>query len=252
MEPIPMEQSDIEDAAMFLLHLRTQRTQVSGLPGELAPKTLDQAYDIQDAHHRFAGSSIGMLKVGCTSVEAQEALGVSHPAGGQIPTEGVFRSGDEVPRAFLASTPLLECEVALRVGPNGRVDAAAPAIELVNGRFLDMSKVAGASLIADNSVACAAVLGEAVPIENLGDIGDLSVTLYGNDVEIASGNTQALIDGPFASVTWTLEHETSRGRTVEPGTWIITGTCTGLTPTEFGGSYRADFAELGSVGFTLE
>ena len=247
-----MQQSDIEDAAMFLLHLRTQRTQVSGLPGELAPKTLDQAYDIQDAHHRFAGSSIGMLKVGCTSVAAQEALGISHPAGGRIPAEGVFRSGDEVPRAFLAGTPLLECEVALRVGPNGQVDAAAPAIELVNGRFLDNSKVAGNSLIADNSVACAAILGDMVPLENLGDIADLSVTLYGDGVEIASGNTQALIDGPLASVTWTIEHETSRGRTVEAGTWIITGTCTGLTPTEFGVSYHADFGELGSVDFTLE
>ena len=59
-----MEQSEIEDAAMFLLHLRTQRDQVGGLPGEFTPKSLEDAYDIQDTIHRFAGWPIGMLKVG--------------------------------------------------------------------------------------------------------------------------------------------------------------------------------------------
>ena len=246
-----MEQSDIEDAAMFLLHLRLHRGQVAGLPGELAPKTIDQAYDIQDATHRFAGWPIGVLKVGCTSIAAQQALGISHPAGGRVPAEGVFASGDHVPSAFLASTPLLECEIALRVGPNGQIDAVAPAIELINGRFLDNSKVSGPSLIADNSLACGVVLGTAVPLDDPSDIENLSITLLGDGVEIASGNTQALVDGPLASVEWTLAHEAARGRDVAPGTWIITGTCTGLTPTTWGQSYTADFGPLGSVSFSL-
>lgn len=246
-----MQQSEIEDAAMFLLHLRTQRGQVRSLPGELTPKTLEQAYDIQDATHQFAGWPIGMLKVGCTSEIAQQVLGIPHPIGGRVPVEGVFENGATVPRQFLASEPLLECEVAMRLGDDGLVDAVAPALELVNARYLDTSKVSGASIIADNSAGCAAVLGTQIPVDNTADLDDLVMTLSNVEAEIASGTTQALLGGPQASVDWTLEHEASRGRNVEPGTWIITGTCTGLTPTTWGGTYTADFGMLGVVSFTL-
>lgn len=246
-----MEQSEIEDAAMFLLHLRTQRDQVRGLPGELAPKTLDDAYAIQDATHHFAGWPIGMLKVGCTSVPAREALGIPHAIGGRVPAEAVFASGDIVPRAFLASEPLLECEIALRVAADGTIDSVAPAIELVNARFHDTSKVSGPSIIADNSAGCAAVLGSAVPMSAIGELGELAMSLIENGTEIAAGSAAALVDGPLGSVEWSVAHETARGRQVEPGTWIITGTCTGLTPTRWGASYRADFGPLGSVDFRL-
>ena len=247
-----MERSDIEDAAMFLLHLRTQRSQVAGLPGELAPKTIEHAYDIQDATHHLAGWSINMLKVGCTSEAAQQFLGIPHPIGGRVPDEGVFESGATVPQAFLAGTPLLECEIALRIGDDGTVDAAAPAIELVNGRFLDPSKASGLSLIADNSAGCGAILGEPVEIGGLSDLAAVGVSLRAGSDEIGQGNTQALDGGPYASLDWILNHEASRGRTLAAGTWIITGTCSGLTPTEFGTTYTAAFDEIGSVSFTLE
>lgn len=246
-----MEQNEIEDAAMFLLHLRTQRGQVRGLPGELAPKTLDQAYDIQDATHRFAGWPIGMLKVGCTSVAARDALGIPHAIGGRIPAEGVFESGTAVPRSFLASEPLLECEIAMRIGADGSVDAVAPAIELVNARYLDTSRVSGASIIADNSAGCGVVLGTALSLAEIGDLDAIAMTLTENGDEIASGSTRALVHGPVGSIQWTLAHEASRSRTIDSGTWIITGTCTGLTPTAWGGSYVADFGVLGTVRFEL-
>lgn len=246
-----MEQSDIEDAAMFLLHLRTQRTQVSGLPGELSPKSVDDAYAIQDATHRFAGWPIEVLKVGCTSEVAQQVLGIPHPIGGRIPSEAVFANGSTVPRSFLACEPLLECEIALRVNEAGAVDAAAPAIELVNPRFLDTSKVSGPSLIADNSAGCAVVLGEPVPIADAGDLTAVTMSLHDGESEIASGSAAALAQGAEGSVAWTLAHESSRDRPVAAGTWIITGTCSGLTPTAFDRTYTATFSTLGTVGFSL-
>lgn len=246
-----MEPSDIEDAAMFLLHLRTQRSQVSGLPGELAPRTVDDAYAIQDATHRFAGWPIEVLKVGCTSEVAQQVLGIPHPIGGRIPSEAVFANGETVPRSFLASEPLLECEIALRVNDKGEVDAAAPAIELVNPRFLDTSKVAGPSLIADNSAGCAVVLGEPMPLDQAGDLTAITMNLHDGTDEIAAGSAVALAEGAQGSVDWTLMHESDRDRQIPPGTWIITGTCTGLTPTVFGRTYTASFSSLGSVHFNL-
>lgn len=246
-----MEQNQIEDAAMFLLHLRTQRDQVSGLPGELAPNTIEDAYAIQDALHRFAGWPVNLIKVGCTSELARQALGIPHPIGGRVPDEGVFADGETVPRAFLAGAPMLECEIALRVGPDGAPDAIAPAIELVNPRFKDVSRVSGASLIADNSAGCGAVLGTSIDLEDDADLADLVISLRAGDEEIAAGSTEALDGGPLASYQWALDHEREHGRSVEPGTWVITGTCSGLTPTEFGATYSADFGWIGSVTFTL-
>jgi len=246
-----MQPSDIEDAAMFLLHLRTQRDQVGGLPGELAPKSLDDAYAIQDATHRFAGWPIGLVKVGCTSEIAQQVLGIPHPIGGRVPTDAVFASGAEVPMEFFAAPPLLECEIAVQVDGDGNVTAVAPAIELVNARFKDTSKVRGEHIIADNSAGCGAVLGTPVSLADVGDLNDLAMTLRAGETQIAAGSAAALLGGPMASLEWALAHEASRDRAVGAGAWIITGTCTGLTPTEPGTSYTADFGTLGSVGFTL-
>ena len=248
-----MEQSDIEDAAMFLLHLHTQKTQIGGFPGEFSPKTVEEAYDIQDAMHRFAGWELDVLKVGCTSEIAQQVLGIPHPIGGRIPVDGVFADGATIPRALLNAEPLLECEIAMRLDSNGKVEACAPAIELVNSRFKDTSKVSGPSIVADNSAGAGVVLGDALPIEHIDDFSQLAVSLMSDDgTEIAKGSGAALLGGPQASIAWTLEHEANRGRTIDAGTWIITGTCTGLTPTEFGKSYTADFGALGTVSLNLD
>lgn len=246
-----MEPSDVDDAAMFLLHLRLHRGRVGNLPYELAPKTIDEAYDIQDAVHRFAGWPIGMLKVGCTSLAAQQALGISHPAGGRVPADAVFPSGSIVPRSFLGAAPQLECEIALRVGADGGFDAVAPAIELIDPRFHDIARVSGPNLIADNSAASGVVLGAALPVDSVA-LDSVTMRLVADGSEIATGSVDALVDGPIGSLEWALAHEAARGRVPVPGTWVITGTCTGLTPAEWGTTYSADFGDLGTVEFTLD
>jgi len=246
-----MEPSEIEDAAMFLLHLHTQNDQVTGLPGELAPKTVDEGYDIQDALHRFGGWPIGLIKVGCTSEFAQEFLGIPHPAAGRIPADAVHQSGATIDAGELGVLPLLECEFALRVDGDGQVDAVAPALELVGGRFKAGAKVSGPTIIADNVSGRAVVLGEAIPIDDAGDLLSAEIELSDGTSTIATGTGAAVIGGPRASLDWTLNHEESRGRSVDAGTWVITGTCTGLVPSEAGTTYTASFGPLGTVSFTL-
>lgn len=245
-----MEPTDIEDAAMFLLHLRLHRNRAAGMAHELTPKTLDQAYAIQDAVHRFAGWPLGVLKVGCTSQAAQTALSIPHPIAGRVPVEGVFDDGATVPRSFLGAAPLLECEIALRIGEGGEVDAVAPAIELVDPRFQNLARLPGLGLVADNSGAAATVIGPAADPSAV-DVSALDVRLLADGREIATGSTTDIIGGPYGSLQWALDHEAQRGRTVAPGTWVITGTCTGLTPADWGTTYTAEFGPLGSVHFTL-
>lgn len=236
---------------MFLLHLHTQRSQVGGLPGELAPKTVEQAYDIQDAMHQFAGWDLGLIKVGCTSVVAQQALAIPHPIAGRIPSERIYGPGAEVPAALFASEPFLESEVALQIGADGAVTAAAPAVEIAGARYVDTTKVSGPMIIADNSAGNAAVIGEPIVIRSVDEVADLVITLAANGEQVATGGTAQLVDGVLGSLEWALAHEAERGRAVADGTWIITGTCTGLVDAEFGSTYRADFADLGAVEFSF-
>ena len=247
-----LERQQIEEAAAYLFHLRVQRETSSALPFEIRPKNVDDAYAIQDAIHATAGWQIDVLKVGCTSELAREFLGIPHPIAGRIPSEGVFASGSEIPSTYFANPPAIECEFALQVNADGVPIAVAPALELVDPRVSSSGGFGGMTTIADNSAGCGVVLGAPTPIDEAGDLASHAVELRsGSGDVLANGSAAAVLGGPAASVEWTKEHESSRGRDLAAGAWIITGTCTGLTPTEFGGSYLADFGGLGQVSFSL-
>ncbi|MEM7092507.1 MAG: hypothetical protein AAF567_05860 [Actinomycetota bacterium] len=249
---MPLAQAQIEEAAAFLFHLHVQRQKAPALPHEIAPTSVDDAYAIQDAIHKSAGWPIALYKVGCTSELAQQVLGIPHPIGGRVPSDGVFADGESIPLTFFGAPPAIECEFALQVDGSGTVVAVAPAIELVDPRVQSSGGFGGLTTIADNSAGCAVVIGEPMPIADAGDLASHAVRLTDSGgAELASGSADAVIGGPSSSVDWTIAHERDRGRELPEGAWIITGTCTGLTPTEAGGSYVADYGALGTVGFSL-
>lgn len=247
---MPLAQAQIEEAAAFLFHLRVQRETASALPFEIAPRDLDDAYAIQDALHAAAGWPIAVLKVGCTSEFAQQALSIPHPIGGRIPADAVFADGAAIPSSFFNGPPAIECEIALQVDDSGAVVAAAPAMELINPRIQAGGTFGGFTTVADNSAGCAVVLGEPVPIADALPLDGHMVQLTVDDEPLAEGASSAVLGGPESSVDWTRSHEQGRGRRVADGTWIITGTCSGITPSRFDATYRADFGPLGAVSYS--
>lgn len=245
-----LSQAQIEEAAAFLLHLRVQRETAAALPIEIAPRSLDDAYAIQAALHDATGWDTPVLKVGCTSQLARDLLSLPHPIAGRVPAEGVFFDGADVPSDRFASQPQIECEFALRVDADGRVDAVAPAMELVGPRLVTDGSFVGVGVVADNSAAAGVVLGGPVPVDQV-DLAGGSVELFADGESLVTGVATDVVGGPSGSVSWLAEHEAAHGRTIAAGTWIITGTCTGVTAVEPGVNYRADFGPLGSVSFTL-
>ena len=123
-----LDRPQIEEAAAYLFHLRVQRETASSLPFEIRPKNVDDAYAIQDAMHATAGWPIDVLKVGCTSELAREILGIPHPIGGRIPSEGVFASGSEIASSYFGNPPAIECEFALQINAAGVPIAVAPCL----------------------------------------------------------------------------------------------------------------------------
>lgn len=248
-------------AARLLLDLRATGRTVPDLPGELRPATIDEGYDIQTELHRQAGWTIGAIKVGATGAAAQQAMGLDHPFGAVVPSSATFPTGTVLDRAEFHHVPFLECEFAMRVAvdvvdapdvdadPRALADALAPAVELACSRYDPMLGASVPSLIADNGVNAALVLGE--PVAPIGDLLAHPVVLRCGDEQLAAGTGAAVLGDPYRSFAWAIRHELARGRPVPAGTWVITGSCTGLTPCPLDREVTADFGSLGVVSLTL-
>ncbi|MFV2040297.1 MAG: 2-keto-4-pentenoate hydratase [Acidimicrobiales bacterium] len=257
---------DTRHAAALLLELRETMRTIPELPDGLRPASWEEAYAIQDALHEAAGWEIGALKAGCTSEVSQAAVGVDEPIAGRLPVTAILDSPARVPRAMFHHVPILESELALRLAvdviPDSDVvtddqvrclvDLVAPALELVDSRFDEILGASGPSLVADNSAASAIVLGRAVAIDDVTDLATIRVSLRAGHDELASGTGAAALGNPLRSLRWLLGHEQRRGRTVKAGTWVMTGTLTGLTPCPAGRSVTASFVGVGDVSFELD
>lgn len=256
---------DTKHAAALLMELRETMRTIPELPDGLRPASMEEAYAIQAALHEAAGWEIGALKVGCTSDVSLAALGVDEPITGRLPVAAIFDSGAKIPGSRFHHVPIVESELALRlsqdVGPDdvvdtddqvaAFVDAVAPAIELVDSRFDEVFGGSGPSLVADNAAASAIVVGAAVSLDDVGDLAAVAVSLHVSDGELASGVGAAALGHPLRSLAWLLRHEQQAGRTVTAGTWVMTGTLTGLTPCPPGQVVTASFDGVGDVQFEL-
>ncbi|MEM7286685.1 MAG: hypothetical protein AAF480_10075 [Actinomycetota bacterium] len=252
---------DAPHAGALLLELRETMRTIPELPDGLRPATFEEAYAIQDELQRQGGWGTGALKVGCTSEFAQQALGIDSPVVGVVADSAVFPAGAEVARSSFHHDPLLEGEFALRLSvdvedvaqldadPRSLADAVAPSVELISSRFDGVLGASGPSTVADNVANGGLVLGP--PVEPPADLASLNVTLTAGGDEIAAGTGAAVLGDPYQAFVFALRHELARGRGVAAGTWVTTGTCTGISPCPVGIEVTASYDMLVTMAFTV-
>jgi len=256
--------------AEFLLGARRDRRLLDGLPEDLRPRDVDEAYAVQDAlvgllAQHGAGEPVG-FKVGCTNEAAMELLGAERPFWGRLLAENVFESGAvlDVPEAISLG---VEPEYAYRVSrafPSREggydaesvlpfVSALIPSIEVVGHRYADLIGTGVLSLVADNALNAAWVGG--API-NLGggapDLSDVPVDVYVDDELQATGNAENVLGHPLNVVAWLVNELADRGRDLTPGDYVTTGTCTPLILITAGSSVRCEFGRLGNVSVDVK
>ncbi|NKB60808.1 MAG: hypothetical protein GKR95_01265 [Gammaproteobacteria bacterium] len=168
--------TNLSPAADFLLEKRFYKKVVDNIPEAAYPASENEAYDVQKQivshltfHHQ---SSICGYKLACTNDAAKEALGVSGPFSGCMLSHSTYPSGkslvadDFVLRvveqefAFILGEdiPLSnESYTAQTIKPF--IGALIPAIEVVDHRYTDFTKVGKGALIADNAIHGASILG---------------------------------------------------------------------------------------------
>lgn len=252
---------DAPHAGALLVELRETMRTVPELPDGLRPATFEEAYAIQDELQRQGGWETGAIKVGCTSEFAQQALGIDSPVVGVVADPTVFAAGAQIPRSMFHHDPLLEGEFAVRLAidiedraqldgdARWLADAVAPSVELISSRFDGVLGASGPSTVADNVANGGLVLAE--PVEPPADLASLAVTLTSADGEIASGTGAAVLGDPYQAFVFALRHEVARGRAVAAGTWVTTGTCTGISPCPVGLEVTAIYDTLGTLSFTV-
>jgi 2-keto-4-pentenoate hydratase len=252
--PTPLqgnERERLDQAANLLIEGRRTLEPMEDLPPALRPKTLEEAYYVQDVILRELGE-VGGWKVGAPSPEAT-------PLYAPMPVEG-FSAGDGTiagPRRLRGVEAefafLLKNDLPPRANPYSReeiVDAIASchtAIELLESGLLNPDTADRLSAIADLQTNGGFVYGE--PLEDWRDLNFADVTgemQIDGFVRVSGGKNSAGSD-LLRLVQWLANEAHSRTGGLRAGQWITTGSWTGKAFAEQGSTVVARFPRVGEL-----
>ena len=259
----------IYPATDFLLEKRFYKEVVENIPDGIYPESEQIAYDVQNqivSHLTFHNqSSICGYKLACTNDAAKRALGVSGPFSGCMLSHSTYSSGKSlVADDFVLR--IVEQEFAFLLGediPNTDIPytadtiipfigALVPAIEVVDHRYRDFTKVGKGALIADNAIHGASILGPRVSDWQHLDLSQYPTQLFVNDALFSEGSSSNVLGSPLNALAWITNHLQSQGIKLTAGKFITTGVVCDIYPARKGDQIRADFGELGSTSLSFE
>jgi len=259
-----MTASQAEIAAAWLHGEHAHRRAFAGI--EPWPGQADEAYAyaVQDGllSRRLAGDqAVAGYKIGLTTPIMQKLCHGDRPISGVMPARGLrpapalvkasefVRLGVESELAVRLATPLPR-----RSTPITREDVAAcvveiaAAFELIEDRGADYDTLEWLWMAADNSWHAGLVLGRTVPVR---DIGDLEGVLRIDGKIDSTGSTRDVLGHPFDAVAWLANHLRARGRELEPGHWISTGSIVPIRHARPGQHFLFAIAGLPAVELTI-
>lgn len=253
---------DAEAAARFLAEAHENRDDYLNLPDDLAPLTVDEAYEAQDAFARIMSVRDGAVsgaKIATTTKVMQALMGIDHPCGGWILKNRIHQSPARIDLKAHINL-MLEFELAVRLGQDlpatgtdytsqtvmPAVAKIIPAFEMIEDRNAHYKSCKAYTLIAENSWNAGVVLGEEldyVPSRSLrGMAGSLSI----NGEQQHSGTT----DDPLDALAWLANLSASRGQPLRAGHIVITGSIMPTQPVTLGDDVTFTLDDVGSVSLT--
>jgi len=244
-----MTPEQIDEASRALATARTGQP-IAALPEGVRPQSEADSYAIQEAVLRRLGEEIGGYKVGFS------------PEGG-IFCAPIYGSTVHASPASLRATGFhligIECEIGFRVNQalarraqpysSEEVLAAAslhPTIEIVDSRYTDFRALDRLQVLADNFSNGGLVYGAAASGWHGMDLAHppIRVTADGKDFAECTGLRAGDPIGLFVAL---VNHVAKERGGIPAGTFVTTGTHTGLVFTEPGAQIRADYGPLGRV-----
>ncbi len=235
-----VDRAKVGNIADQIFEAHQRKARFERLRGELAPASLAEAYEVQDAvHDRFTAAGWGQLgghKIALTSKAIQELCGVDQPAGGAIFARTIHQSPATLRLADFMHLGL-EFELGVRLGsdlpaagaPYTRdnvapaVRACMPAFELIEDRHADYTDLDAASILTDKCWCGGVVIGPEVADWRGLDLETTPVELLWNGELVDRGVTGAAMGHPLESLAWLANLLASRGRGMRAGEIVITG-----------------------------
>jgi 2-keto-4-pentenoate hydratase len=233
---------------------------IAPLTGVDADLTVADAYAIQLANVDRAladGRRVVGHKVGLTSKAMQEMLGVDEPDFGVLLDDMVVSDGATVPLGQLLQ-PRIEAEIGFRLGHDlegggvstadalAAIDAAVPALEIIDSRIADW-KIRLVDTVADNGSSAMAVLGSTfTPVDDL-DLRLIGVVLERNGSLVEHGVGAAALGHPAACVAWLANKLAEFGQSLRAGQIVLPGALHRAVPVAPGDHFRAEYSTIGTV-----
>jgi 2-keto-4-pentenoate hydratase len=214
-----MSAFDPAPAAAALHAARLARQPAGPLPPAIVPPTIADGIAVQVAlAARMGALPPGGFKIGATAKRMQDYLGLSGPAAGFMPREGLHAAPATLAWGSFRGLGV-ECELAVRLaqdlppGPCDRARAAAAvgalfaAIELVENRYGpppagDLKALGTPTLIADQVYHAAAVLAPPPADWRAIDLEAIPGRFLVDGVERSAGFGRDLLGHPLAALAW--------------------------------------------------
>jgi 2-keto-4-pentenoate hydratase len=226
------------------------------------------AYKVQFAIHDLfaaAGDKFAGWKVALTLPPQFEPLKLSGPVFAGIYQSGLRQSGAVFEKGWPLK-PGIEPELVARISkdaPAGGALHTADSIrshvanlycgmELVDNRYLDVTKMTGPARIADNVLQAALVMGTEIKGWQKLDFPNLKGRSTLDGKELASGPGSAVMGSALISLAWLANRLNGLGRHLKAGDLVLTGS---VHPPAFlpgPGVAKTEFEGLGSTEITIK
>ena len=257
-------------AARRLFEAHQRREPFGPPPPELAPRTAEDAYAIQDSFVALRAEKLGAIagyKIALSSKEMQNFVGVHEPQAGVMLESLLHRTPARVRAADYVHL-IVEFEIAVQMSadlpvadaPYTRasvapfVAAVMPAIELADDRHADYSKLARhpLELIADNAWNEGAVLGS--PIEHWQDVDLAKVRGVAtiNGKVVGEGVGAAALGHPLDALAWIANHLAAHSRALVVRDVVITGSIITTKAVQPGDLVKFSVGRLGDVELRVD
>jgi 2-keto-4-pentenoate hydratase len=186
------------------------------------------------------GAEIVGWKVGLTTPRMQQMCGIDEPIVGAILAGRVHGS----PARVVAGDHVrlgAESEIALRIGrevpadagPEAAmacVDGVCAAFELIEDWGADYARLSAATLVADNAWNAGLVTGPLGAAAGLRSLAGRRGVLFRDGERQDEGSSSDVLGDPANALAWVARHLAERGRPLQPGQWVSTGS---IVPTRF-------------------
>ncbi len=228
-----------QQVACFLHEAHQARRPYQPLPEEIAPKTIDEAYAMQEAFYELLIPDRGPIagyKIALTTPVMQKMVGFGEPCAGAILASLIHQSPASVKGDDYGHLGA-ECEVAVllesdlpasgapydRASASQAVGALMPSFELVDDRGADYTDLFFLGVVADSVWNAGVVLGPQVSDWQGLDLAAAKGSMTINGQPAGEGKGGDVMGHPLEALAWLANTLARRGKSLSAGMIVMTG-----------------------------